>query len=96
MDHEDSHVSPSAQRFQPAEPAFALASRPHGLPLLPAMGRPMTRCECAEVDFDDVAQAVDDGDALQDVAARTGCGQNCTGCVDDLLRHLAARRVCRH
>ena len=91
MDHEDSHLP---LLLDPGT-RFVLATRPDGLPLLPAMGRPMTRCECAEVPFDDVARQVEQGEPLQSVADRTGCGQNCTACVDDLLRHLHARRACR-
>ena len=91
MDHEDSHL------LSPGEPGtlFVLPDRPQGLPLLPAMGRPMNRCECAEVPFAEVAAQVERGECLQSVAERTGCGQNCTACVDDLLRHLHARRACR-
>ncbi|GEM_PF-1746423 len=88
MDHEDSHLPLALDRGAP----LVLASRPDGVPLLPAMGRPMLRCECAAVTFDNVAHQVEGGEPLQAVSERTGCGQNCTACVDDLLRHLHARR----
>jgi bacterioferritin-associated ferredoxin len=52
----------------------------------------MTRCECAEVTFAEVAHRVRaEGLSLDEVATRTGCGGNCTACVPDLVRYLAAR-----
>ncbi len=92
MDHEDAQL---IVRPEPG-PSLALDIRPEGVPRWPALGRAMTRCECAEVAFDDVARQVARGESLQEVSERTGCGRNCSACVDDLLRHLHARRACRH
>jgi NAD(P)H-nitrite reductase large subunit len=52
----------------------------------------MTRCECAEVSFAEVARRVHaEGLSLDEVATRTGCGGTCTACVPDLVRYLDAR-----
>ena len=58
--------------------------------LPPAVPRAMTRCECAEVSFQEVARQVAAGRPLEDTMRRTGCGQNCTACLPDLLKHLAS------
>jgi bacterioferritin-associated ferredoxin len=53
----------------------------------------MTRCECAELPFDEVARRVrEEGAALEEVMERTGCGRMCSACLPDLRAHLAARR----
>jgi hypothetical protein len=53
----------------------------------------MTRCECAELAFDEVARRLrEEGAALEDVQDRTGCGRLCSACLPDLLDHLAGRR----
>ena len=53
----------------------------------------MTRCECAEVPFEEVARRIrEDGSALEEVQDRTGCGRLCSACLPDLRDHLAARR----
>jgi NAD(P)H-nitrite reductase large subunit len=55
----------------------------------------MTRCECAELSFDEVTRRMRErGESLEAVQARTGCGRLCTACVPDLLDHVAesARR----
>jgi bacterioferritin-associated ferredoxin len=53
----------------------------------------MTRCECAELSFDEVARRLrEDSLTLEEVAERTGCGRLCTACLPDLRAHLAARR----
>jgi bacterioferritin-associated ferredoxin len=53
----------------------------------------MTRCECAELSFDEVARFVrQDGLTLEEVGERTGCGRLCTACLPDLRDHLAGRR----
>jgi bacterioferritin-associated ferredoxin len=52
---------------------------------------PMTRCECAEISFAEVArQVAQPGGSLDEVGRRTGCGQTCTACVKDLRRFLAS------
>jgi NAD(P)H-nitrite reductase large subunit len=53
----------------------------------------MTRCECAELPFEEVARRVlEDGASLEEVQERTGCGRLCTACLPDLSAHLARRR----
>jgi bacterioferritin-associated ferredoxin len=53
----------------------------------------MTRCECAELAFDEVARRVrEEGATLDEVQERTGCGRLCSACLPDLRDHLAARR----
>ena len=53
----------------------------------------MTRCECAGLSFDEVARRVrEEGQALEEVQDRTGCGRLCSACLPDLRDHLAARR----
>ncbi len=54
---------------------------------------PMTRCECVELPFDEVARRVrEDGLSLEELQDRTGCGRLCTACLPDLRAHLARRR----
>jgi bacterioferritin-associated ferredoxin len=58
-----------------------------------AWARRMTRCECAELPFDEVARRVrEEGRTLEEVQERTGCGRLCSACLPDLRDHLAARR----
>ncbi len=53
----------------------------------------LTRCECAELPFDEVARRIlEDGASLEEVQDRTGCGRLCTACLPDLRAHLACRR----
>jgi bacterioferritin-associated ferredoxin len=53
----------------------------------------MTRCECAELPFDEVARRIrEDGASLEEVQERTGCGRLCSACLPDLRAHLARRR----
>jgi bacterioferritin-associated ferredoxin len=53
----------------------------------------MTSCECAGLSFDEVARHLrEDGNTLEEVQARTGCGRLCSACLPDLHDHLAARR----
>jgi bacterioferritin-associated ferredoxin len=54
--------------------------------------RCMTRCECAELPFEEVARRVREGRSLDEVQAETGCGRLCSACIPDLHDHLAARR----
>lgn len=61
------------------------------LPNLPVY-RAMTRCECAEMSFEEVARRVDGGTPLEEVMAKTGCGATCTACRPDLMEYLA--RTC--
>ena len=56
-----------------------------------AVPRAMTRCECAGVTFQDVARDMTaTGRSLEETRRRTGCGNNCTACVPDLLAYLAS------
>jgi bacterioferritin-associated ferredoxin len=55
--------------------------------------RPMTRCECAEVSFDEVLRRMrEEGLSLEEAAERTGCGRLCTACLPDLRAHLSGTR----
>jgi bacterioferritin-associated ferredoxin len=55
-------------------------------------GRAMTRCECAEVSFEEIAQQIErERSTLEEQTRRTGCGGNCTACLPDLRRFLAKR-----
>ena len=57
----------------------------------PPVGRAMTRCECSGISFDEAARRVlVDGLSLDELSRRTGCGGNCTACIPDLRRYLAA------
>jgi NAD(P)H-nitrite reductase large subunit len=52
----------------------------------------MTRCECVEVTFDEVARRMrDQGLSFEAVQAKTDCGRLCTVCLPDLLDHVADR-----
>ncbi len=54
---------------------------------------PMTRCECVELPFDEIARRLrEDGLSLEELQNRTGCGLLCTACLPDLRAHLARRR----
>ena len=54
--------------------------------------RPMTRCECAEISFDEVLRRMQEkGLTLEQVCERTGCGRTCSACMSDLRAH--ARRA---
>jgi bacterioferritin-associated ferredoxin len=50
----------------------------------------MTRCECADVSFPEVARQVAAGGSLEEATRRTGCGQTCTACLPDLRKFLAS------
>jgi bacterioferritin-associated ferredoxin len=52
----------------------------------------MTRCECAELPFEEIARRLRGGQALESLQRETGCGRLCTACLPDLHEHLAARR----
>ena len=55
-------------------------------------GRAMTRCECAELPFEEIARRMrEDGVTLGELARRTGCGETCTACVPDLEEFLVRR-----
>jgi len=54
--------------------------------------RCMTRCECAELPFEEVSRRLhEEGASLEEVQDRTGCGRMCSACLPDLRAHLAAR-----
>jgi NAD(P)H-nitrite reductase large subunit len=51
----------------------------------------MTRCECAEMTFADLARRLRErGASLDALLAETGAGLLCTACLPDLRAHLAA------
>ena len=51
----------------------------------------MSRCECAELPFDEVARRLrEEAATLEEVQERTGCGRLCSACLPDLRAHLAA------
>jgi NAD(P)H-nitrite reductase large subunit len=53
----------------------------------------MTRCECAEVPFDEVARSMREGGlSLEEASWRTGCGRLCTACLPDLRAHVGQGR----
>ena len=59
----------------------------------PGWSRPMDRCECAEMPFDEVARRMDEqGLSFEEVADRTGCGRMCSACLPDLRKHV--RKTC--
>jgi bacterioferritin-associated ferredoxin len=61
------------------------------VPFARPVSMPMSRCECAEVGFQEIARQMDAGASFEQVAARTGCGTTCTACLPDLRRFLASR-----
>ena len=53
----------------------------------------MTRCECAEVSFDEIARRMREaGLSLEEMGRRTGCGRLCTACLPDLRAHVGKGR----
>jgi bacterioferritin-associated ferredoxin len=55
--------------------------------------RPMTRCECASMSFEEIARRMQTQRiTLGECARRTGCGQTCTACLPDLQAFLSARQ----
>jgi bacterioferritin-associated ferredoxin len=53
-------------------------------------GRTMTRCECAEMSFSEIARRLrEERESLEQVARRTGCASTCTACLPDLREYLA-------
>ena len=52
------------------------------------IGRAMTRCECADVAFDDLVREIVRGRSLDEVQVETGAGLLCTACLPDLREHL--------
>jgi bacterioferritin-associated ferredoxin len=72
-------------------PGVETGPAPPRAPLPRAPEVPMTRCECAEVSFQEIARQVDAGASLDSVSVKTGCGTTCTACLPDLRRYLATR-----
>lgn len=65
------------------------AQDPHG-PY--SIGPRMTRCECAEISFEEAARRMQAEQlTVEELTRRTGCGGTCTACVPDLRRFLASR-----
>ena len=59
---------------------------------LPVVTRAMTRCECRNLSFEAFAELMDrEGLGVEAAMEKTGCGGNCTACVPDLRKFLAAR-----
>lgn len=53
----------------------------------------MTRCECAEVAFEEVARRAElERISLREACRRTGCGSLCSACQPDLESFLASCR----
>ena len=61
------------------------------VPFARPVAMPMSRCECAEVGFQEIARQLDAGASFDEVSARTGCGTTCTACLPDLRRFLGSR-----
>jgi bacterioferritin-associated ferredoxin len=58
----------------------------------PPLGPRMTRCECAEVSFEEAARRMEaERLTVDELTRRTGCGGNCTACIPDLKRFLSNR-----
>ena len=56
----------------------------------PRSGRAMTRCECTEMPFAEIARRLrEERLSLEEVMRRTGCGGTCTACLPDLRAYLA-------
>jgi bacterioferritin-associated ferredoxin len=72
---------------------MACTAHPIDDPLGPyAIGPRMTRCECAEISFEEAARRMaSESLTVEELTRRTGCGGNCTACVPDLRRFLASR-----
>ena len=55
--------------------------------------RGMSRCECAGFSFAEIARCLrEDGASLDELRARTGCGETCTACLPYLQLYLDAAR----
>jgi bacterioferritin-associated ferredoxin len=66
------------------------AEMPLALEPPPRPGRAMTRCECAEMPFAEVARRLrEERRSFEEVARGTGCGKTCTACLPDLRAYLA-------
>ena len=58
------------------------------------MLRAMTRCECAELSFDELARRLREaGRSFDQLQAETGVGLLCTACLPELRAHLARAGV---
>jgi NAD(P)H-nitrite reductase large subunit len=54
--------------------------------------RPMTRCECTEITFQELANRMDaDHVGMEEICRRTESGTICTACLPDLARFIAER-----
>jgi len=55
----------------------------------PQGGYRMTRCECAEVVFDEISRRMrEEGLSFEQACERTGCGRVCSACIPDLRAHV--------
>ena len=55
--------------------------------------RPMDRCECAEMRFEEFARRMsEEGLSFEEAAERTGCGRICSACLPDLREHVRQPR----
>jgi len=69
---------------------FPAAELPYAPEAPPRSGRAMTRCECAEMPFAEIARRLrEERQSLEEVARRTGCASTCTACLPDLRAYLA-------
>jgi bacterioferritin-associated ferredoxin len=48
----------------------------------------MTRCECADLTFEEIRLRMERGQVFDEIAHRTGCGRTCTACLPDLEAFL--------
>jgi bacterioferritin-associated ferredoxin len=49
----------------------------------------MSRCECADMSFEEIRKRLEKGQDFDELAKRTGCGRTCTACVPDLEAFLS-------
>jgi bacterioferritin-associated ferredoxin len=53
----------------------------------------MTRCECAEVSFEEMARRMREAElSFEQACEMTGCGRTCTACLPDLRSHVYRAR----
>ena len=51
----------------------------------------MARCECAEISFAEIRDRLRaEGETLDEILKRTGCGDTCTACLPDLEAYLSS------
>jgi bacterioferritin-associated ferredoxin len=53
----------------------------------------MTRCECADLPFEEIRRRMERGQSLCEITKVSGCGQTCTACLPDLKSFLEQHRL---